>query len=60
MILGPVNCGSFLDKVYLRLYENVLEISLKIVLREYEHFWPEVQDNSINHEIILLSTFMAV
>ena len=29
--MGPLNCGSFLDKIYLRLYENVHEISLKIV-----------------------------
>ena len=34
MILETVNCGSFLEKVYLRLHENVLEICLKISLRE--------------------------
>ena len=31
MIWEPLNCDSFLEKVYLRLNENVLEISLKIV-----------------------------
>ena len=31
MVLEPLINGSFLDKIYLRLYENVLEISLKIV-----------------------------
>ena len=31
MIWEPINCGSFLEKDYLRLHENVLEISLKIV-----------------------------
>ena len=30
-------------KIYLRLRENVLEISLKMFTREYEHFRPEVQ-----------------
>ena len=34
MIWEPLNCGSFLEKFYLRLHENVLEISLKIVLPE--------------------------
>ena len=29
-------CGSFLDKIYLRLHENVLESSLKIL---YERIW---------------------
>ena len=31
MIWEPLNCGSFLEKVYLRLHEYVLKISLKIV-----------------------------
>ena len=31
MIWEPINCGSFLEKIYLRLHENELEISLKIV-----------------------------
>ena len=31
MIWEPLNCGSFLDTIYLRLRENVLGISLKIV-----------------------------
>ena len=31
MMLGPLNCGSLMDKIYLRLHENVLEISLKII-----------------------------
>ena len=31
MIWEPLNCGSFVDKIYLRLHENVLEMSLKIV-----------------------------
>ena len=31
MIWEPLNFGSFLDKIYLRLHENVLEIALKIV-----------------------------
>ena len=30
MIWEPLNNGSFLEKVYLRLYENVHKISLKI------------------------------
>ena len=34
IIWEPLNCGSFLDKIYLRLQENVLEISLKIVYEE--------------------------
>ena len=29
MIWKPLNRGSFLDKIYPRLQENVLEISLK-------------------------------
>ena len=33
MIWELLNCGSFLDTIYLRLYENVLKISLKIVYR---------------------------
>ena len=35
MIWEPLNCGSFVDKIYLRLFENVLEISLKIVLVDF-------------------------
>ena len=31
MLWEPLYRGSFLDKIYLRLHENVLEISLKIV-----------------------------
>ena len=31
MIWEPLNCGSFVDKIYLRLNEHVFEISLKIV-----------------------------
>ena len=31
MTWEPLNCGSFLDKIYLRLHENVLEISWRIV-----------------------------
>ena len=31
MIWEPLNCGSFLDKIYLRLHENMLGISLKTV-----------------------------
>ena len=31
MIWEPINCGSFLEKVYLKLHEYVLEMSLKIV-----------------------------
>ena len=31
MIWEPLNCGSFLDRFYLRLHENVVEIALKIV-----------------------------
>ena len=31
IIWEPLNCGSFLDTIYLRLHENALEISLKIV-----------------------------
>ena len=31
MIWEPTNFGSFLEKVYLRLLENVLDIFLKIV-----------------------------
>ena len=31
MIWKPLNSGSFLDRIYPRLHENVLEISLKIV-----------------------------
>ena len=34
--MEPLNCGSFLDKIYRRLHENVLEVSLKIV---YERIW---------------------
>ena len=34
MVLEPLNCGSFLDKIYLWLHENVLEISLKIVFEK--------------------------
>ena len=34
MIWEPLNCGSFLEKVYLRLHKNVLEISLKQFTRE--------------------------
>ena len=30
MIWEPLNYGSFLEKVYLRLHENVLKIPLKI------------------------------
>ena len=33
MILEPLNCGSRLEKIYLRLHENVLSISLKIVYK---------------------------
>ena len=43
MIWEYLNCGSFLDKIYLRLHENVLKISLKKFTREYEHFRPEEQ-----------------
>ena len=32
----PLNCCSFLDKIYYKLHENELEISLKIV---YERIW---------------------
>ena len=31
IIWEPLNCGSFWEKVYLRLHENMIEISLKIV-----------------------------
>ena len=31
MIWEPQFCGLFLDKMYMRLYENVFEISLKIL-----------------------------
>ena len=31
MIWEPLNCGSFVDKIYLSLHENVLVITLKIV-----------------------------
>ena len=31
IIWVPLNCGSFLDKIFLILHENVLDISLKIV-----------------------------
>ena len=31
MLREPLNRGSFLENVYLRLHKNVLEISLKIV-----------------------------
>ena len=34
MIWEPLNCCSFLEKVYLRLHENVLKISLKIVYKK--------------------------
>ena len=34
----PLNCGSFLEKVYPRLHENVLEISLKIVHERIQAF----------------------
>ena len=30
MIWEPLNCSSFLDKIYLRLHENAVEISLQI------------------------------
>ena len=43
MIWEPLNCGSYFEKMYLWLYENVLDISLKRFAREYEHFRPEVQ-----------------
>ena len=43
MIWQPPNCGSFLEKLYLRLHENVLEISLKIFYEKYKHLRPEVQ-----------------
>ena len=43
MIWEPLNCGSFLEKVYLRFHENMLEISLKLLMREYKHLRPEVQ-----------------
>ena len=36
MIWEPLNFGSFLDKIYLRLHENVPEISLNIV---FERIW---------------------
>ena len=42
MIWKPLNCGSILDKIYHRLHENVLVISLKIV-NERKHLRPEVQ-----------------
>ena len=31
MVWEPIDCVSILEKVYLRLHQNVLEISLKIV-----------------------------
>ena len=31
MIWEPLDGGLFLDRIYLRLYEDMLEISLKIV-----------------------------
>ena len=34
LLWEPLNCGSFMDKIYLRLHENVLEISLKNSLQE--------------------------
>ena len=37
-IWEPLNCGAFLDESYLRLHENVLEISLKIVYKRIEAF----------------------
>ena len=43
MISESLNCGSILDKIYLRLNENVLEISLKWFTTEYDHLRPEVQ-----------------
>ena len=44
MIWEPLYCGSFLDKIYHRLDENVLEIPLNCSFtREYEYFRPEVQ-----------------
>ena len=33
MTWEPLNCDSFFEKIYLRLQENVLEISLKIVYK---------------------------
>ena len=42
MIWQPLSFDSFLDKIYLRLHENVVEISLKFFTKEYEHYRPEV------------------
>ena len=38
MLWEPLNCGSFLDKIYMWLHENVLEISLKIVNERIQAF----------------------
>ena len=52
----------FLEKVNLRLHENVLEISLKVV---YEHLRPEVQTTltwsvcNTTHTILFLSILLS-
>ena len=38
MIWEPLNCGSYFEKVFLRLHLNVLEISLKIVYEKIYAF----------------------
>ena len=53
MIWEPLNCGSFVDKIYLRLHENVLEISLKIV---YERIWAFLTRGTSHLKIKYVST----
>ena len=51
MIWEPLNCCSFLEKVYLRLHKNVLGIFFKYFTRECQHLRPEVQ--AILHQLTI-------
>ena len=39
MIWEPINCGLFLNKVYLKLHENVLEM---LIPKQYLHPLPNI------------------
>ena len=42
-MIWELNYSSLLDKIYLRLHENVFEISVKIVYEKIRAFGPEAQ-----------------
>ena len=55
MIWEPLNCGSFFEKIYLRLHENVLKNSLKIVYERIKAF--QTRGRSYLNECRLLLIF---